>query len=177
MRKLKKKIAFDLDGVVYDMVPQLDAYFESQGLKLKKPECYELKDRYGTSKEISGKILSEFGDTRPFLTMPLIEGAKQEMLIRSKYCELYVVTFRDWTPHGIEDTLERIKRDELPIKEDHIIFSHEKGDIAKKLGINVFYEDNLDNARDIVNKSDSTVVLIHTPYNEGEIKRTQRIKW
>lgn len=171
------RVAFDLDGVVYNMVPELDKYFASKGVNVRDPTKYELYERFGISKREGDKLLREFGDTRPFLTMPLIQDAKDEMITRAGYCDLYIVTFRDWTPNGIEDTLERIKRDGLPIKKENIIFSKHKGDVAKQLGINIFYEDNLNNARDIRKKSDAMVVLIDTLYNKGDGERIQRIKW
>ncbi len=172
-----KKIAFDLDGVVYDMVGSLDRYFESGGFGLKDSSKYELDNRYGSDIKTTEKLLSDFGMTRPFRTMKLYKKAKKEMICLAKRNKLYIITYRDWTPHGVSDTLERIKKDQLPVKKENIIFSRHKGNEAKRLGIDIFYEDNLDNALDIVSKTKSLVILIDTPYNKIGTERIRRTSW
>lgn len=172
----KLKIAFDLDGVVYDLITQLNTFMEKHGHKLVNPNVYAMGKRYGITEELGLQMLDKWGETRPFLTMPLIDVAKKEMMALKDH-ELYIITYRDWTQTGKEDTLARIVSDKLPVKKENVIFSKEKGDIAKKLGIQLFYEDSIDNARLIIYESDSLVALIDTPYNQGELERLLRVTW
>ena len=169
------KIAFDLDGVVYDIVPDLDRFFIKSGFPIIDKSKYDLKKRFGISSEKRNEIISRYGETRPFLTIPLIKKAKYELERLSKNNEIYVVTNRDWNEYGIKDTLDRIKQDRLPIKEDNIYFSSNKGKFSKELEINIFVEDCLDNARDIIKNSNSLVALVDNEYNKGELKDTYRI--
>lgn len=175
--KSNLKIAFDLDGVVYNMVDTLDKYMSSIGKELLDDTSYDMGKRYGISKSAARKALDNLGTTRPFRTMPLYHEAKKEMERLSKNYELYIITHRNWCKNGIEDTLERIKQDELPVKSENIIFSHDKGYWANNLGIYMFYEDCIDNVKDILKKSDSLVALVDAPYNQEEIDGVLRIKW
>lgn len=170
------KVAFDLDGVVYDLIGPLDRYMIRNGFELVDESSYAMGKRYGIPEKDGMMRLDSFGLKRPFKTMPLFEQAKKEME-SLKGCELYIVTHRAWTPHGVEDTLERIITDDLPIKHENIIFSRNKGKWAKKLGIDLFYEDSLDNAIDILENSTSEVKLIDAPYNQTDDARIKRIKW
>jgi len=172
------KIAFDLDGVVYDMVTPLDRFMKLNKIKLANEDSYNLDERYGLSEGDGWKYMNKFAKLRPFNWMPLDERAKDEMLSLSRENDLYVVTYRNWARFGIEDTLERIRYDHLPINAKNIIFSKDKGDVARDIGIDLFYEDSAENAIDIITKSDSLVKLVDTTYNQDiSHKRIQRIKW
>lgn len=172
-----KKIAFDLDGVVYDFMGPLDKFATLSMHPLVDRYSYSLQKRYNITDKQRNSLLESFGETRPFKWMPLYDKAKEEMIRLSKDNELYIVTHRDWTNYGIEDTLERIKKDELPVNPDNIIFSKDKGLHANEIGIYLFYEDVFENAIDILEKSISLVRLVDTSYNEKYSKKIKRVKW
>lgn len=176
MKKKKKNIAFDLDGVVYNLLSPLNAFMKGKGLELIDNSQYDLGKRYGVSKQEGLELLKEWGKTRPFLNMPLCERAKQEM-IKLRNHNLYIITHRDWTEQGIEDTLKRVKLDNLPVKPENIIFSKKKSDWAKKLKIDLFYEDSTINANYILSNSDAKVILIDAPYNQDFEGNVTRLKW
>ena len=160
------------------MVTPLDRFMGFNRIKVVDENSYNLDDRYGLEEGEGWKYMQKFGKLRPFNWMPLYEGAKDEMQSLSRENDLYIVTHRDWDRFGIEDTLERIRYDHLPIKPENVIFSKEKGDVAKELGIDIFYEDAPENATDIITKSNSLVKLVDTTYNRDiSHKRIQRIKW
>lgn len=169
---MNKKIAFDLDGVVYDFVNPFDDFVRSKGYSIIESEY----DR-GLDLKVKIKLLDEFGLTRPFKFIPLCKKAKEEMIRLAEHNEIYIITYRDWTEYGIEDTLERISKDGLPVKPENIIFSSDKGFQANKLGIDIFYEDLLKNATDILKNSNSLVRLIDAPYNQSSDVNLERIKW
>lgn len=170
------KVAFDLDGVVYNLLDPLDEYMRQQGFPLLDVSNYAMSKRYGLGEKEGMDKLDEFGLTRPFLTMPLYEKGREEMM-KFKDHELYIITYRDWTPNGIEDTLTRIEADGLPVNRDNVIFSSEKGKWARCLGIDLFYEDSVDNVIDIEIQSDAQVILIDAPYNQYLNERVIRKKW
>ena len=180
---MKIKTAFDLDGVVYDLVKQFDNYMTKEGFDIADKTSFKLGKRYGIPR-VDGELrMDKFGTTRPFRTTPIYENAKQEIIKTAERNEVYIVTYRNWSPFGVEDTLERIKKD-LPVKHENIIFSKNKGKWANKLGIDIFYEDNLENTFDIINKSKSLVALVDTTYNQldpninpRQQDRIVRVKW
>jgi len=171
------KIAFDLDGVVYDFVRPFDKFMKNNGFPLKDETKYNIEKRYNIARKEGFEKLDDYGKTRPFLTIPLYERAKMEMERLVKHYELYIITHRDWSKFGIEDTIKRVKNDELPVDRENIIFAKNKGDWAKKLDVCLFYEDSMENANDILNKSNSLVAIINTPYNKGNADRIVRIDW
>lgn len=170
-------IAFDLDGVVYDFCLQFDEFMRLNGIKVRDESNYNLDIRYGISKSLGGLFLEKFGWGKPFLKTPLYRKARDEMNRLAQDNDIYIITHRDWAETGIEDTLKRIRTDKLPVEERNIIFSKEKGLYANKLGIDMFYEDSVDNTLDILEKSNSLVKLVDTPYNQIQRDRIIRIKW
>lgn len=161
-----KKIAFDLDGVVYDFISPLDTSTKNNGYPLVDGSSYDIRIRYGVDENVGNLLLNNFGWQRPFTWIPLYEKAKAEMLKLSKDNEIYIVTHRDWTENGVEDTLARIQKDRLPVSRDNIIFSKDKGYCANKFGIDLFYEDLPENVVDILRQSNSLVRMVDTPYNK-----------
>ena len=171
------KVGFDLDGVVYDFTSSFDKFMRRKKLNLVNESSYNLGIRYGITEVEGFNKLHIFSRLRPFRWIDLNEIAKKEMIDLSKNNELYIITHREWATNGIEDTLERIKQDGLPVKESNIIFSKEKGEWANKLGIDIFYEDSAENALDIIDKSNSLVRLVDMPYNQIKHKKIERLKW
>lgn len=167
-----KKIAFDLDGVVYNFIDAFDEFITNKGHCVLESEY----DR-GLTRSQAIDLINEFGLTRPFLNIPLYQKAKEEMLRLSKDNELYIITYRDWTEFGIKDTLKRVAKDGLPVKPENIIFDKNKGFHANRLNIDLFYEDSLSNVEDILRSSNSLVKLVDTPYNQSKEIKAERIKW
>jgi 5'(3')-deoxyribonucleotidase len=99
------------------------------------------------------------------------------MIRLSKHNELYIITYRNWTEFGFRDTLERVIEDEIPVKLSNIIFSKNKGTPAKELGIDLFYEDTIENIEDILKTSNSSVVVVDATYNRVDDNRFDRVKW
>lgn len=172
-----KKIGFDLDGVVYNFMDSFDAFAASCRYSLKDDSAYNIAKRFGVGEKDAKIILNGFGETRPFKWIPLIYKAKEEMIRLSLNNEIYIVTYRDWCKQGIEDTIERIKRDNLPVNLDNIIFSKHKGKYAKELNLDIFYEDSIENVIDIFNKSDCKPIIVNKCYNQTTDKRFERVNW
>jgi beta-phosphoglucomutase-like phosphatase (HAD superfamily) len=75
-----KKIAFDLDGVVYDFMKPFDKFVKDYGIPLLDDSYYDLFGRYGLNDKESRLLLDNFGRKRPFKWIPLFEKAKEEMI-------------------------------------------------------------------------------------------------
>ena len=168
------KIAFDLDGVFYDMSKILDEFMSKKGYDVDKTQ-YNLAKRYNVTEEESILFLNEFIKEDTFLKIPLIKKAKETFLELSKENEIYIITYRHWAEHGIRDTILRLYLDNIPVKLNNIIFTKEKGAYAMILGIDLFYEDCLDNAIDIRDNSDAKVIIVDNDYNKSV--DFERVKW
>lgn len=169
---MRKKCGLDLDGCVYQFIEEFDKYAERLGYKIDKKEY----DR-GLSKKDVRMLLDDFSESRPFLWIPTYNGVVKNLKRLSDKIDFYIVTHRRWTEKGKEDTLERLAHDSIPYKE--VIFSNEKGRIAKEKGFDFFIEDNLDNALDISNQGVLTF-LLDRKYNRkplnGKIVRIKSLK-
>lgn len=174
------KVAFDLDGVIYDFIKAFDFHMSTCGVPPINPNTYNIDDRYGVREQFGHYLMDKFAQTRPFKTLSQIERGVEELrnLGKDKSNELFIITYRDWAKFGIEDTLWRLYEDQIPVKEENIIFSNRKGDCARALGIDRFYEDSGENALDIQRNSNAKVYLINKPYNQlVEGKSIKRIEW
>lgn len=171
-----KIIAYDLDGVVYDFMKPLDAEMKEAGFDVRR-QFYNIGKRYGTTNEIGFKHLNKLRRNGLFLDMPLFERAKIQMINDARYAEIFIITSRNIRGNGKRHTLERIAKDNLPIKDGNVIFSSKKGVLADRFGIDLFYEDCLANAYDIIDRSYSDVVIVDAAYNKTNDKRFRRVKW
>ncbi|HOW37041.1 MAG TPA: hypothetical protein PLK34_02230 [Candidatus Pacearchaeota archaeon] len=157
----RKRIGVDLDGVVYDFVRYYDLFLSLEGHKV-DPTRF---DRGVLEEHMKDYYLSRFSDLHPFLWIPLYENALNSLEELSQNFDLYFVTARNLRmKFGEKDTLARLKKDKLPCTK--IFFDHDKAKIAKEFGLAYFVEDNLQNARDIVEKTKCKVGLINWEYNQ-----------
>lgn len=173
---VRKKIAYDLDGVIYDFIQSLDDHMRSEGFKI-YPGAYNIGKRYGTDNETGYAQLSKLRSKGLFRWSPLILEARKQMMKDSKNAEIFIVTARDPRGVGKRHTLERISNDALPVKKKNIFFDKNKGRLASDLGIDLFYEDSLANAYEILEGSYSKVTIVDADYNQTTDPRLGRVKW
>ena len=157
----KIKAGVDLDGVYYDFVDAYDDFLRLHGHKIDITRF----DRGVLKDSMKDYYLERFSNTRPFLWIPQDENAIESLRFASQYVDWYAVTARNHRmKYAEEDTIVRLKKDNFPCKE--IIFEPDKAKIAKELGLAYFVEDNLQNARDIVEKTSCKVCLVEKTYNQ-----------
>ena len=60
------KVAFDLDGVVYDLISPWDSFMENNKFSIVNKESYDIPTRHGVPGLDWSKMLHKFAKTRPF---------------------------------------------------------------------------------------------------------------
>lgn len=152
------KVGLDLDGVIYNFIDPFIEFLQNKEIKPDKSK-YSL----GINKQDLSKHLTEFGKTGPFRWIPVYKDNLKA--IKKKNIELYVITNRDWYTGAISDTIQRLYKDKIKYKK--ILFTVDKGYTAKELGLDYFYEDNVEFAKKILKKSAAYVLLLNREYNQN----------
>lgn len=172
--KKKRKLGFDIDGTITcpaAIVPFINEAFQLQ-LTLSDLTDYDLLKVV----DVPDKVFTDWYEEKEadiFTLSPLAMGAKEVLLEWGKHHELIFISARG------ENVLEVTKEWFIThgISYDHLelIGSHEKVDVAKKYGVEIFFEDKYENAIEIAEKCHIPVLLFDTPYNQGslpiEVKR------
>lgn len=171
------KVGLDLDGVVYDFIGPFDKYLIEKGYHI-DPRVY---DR-GLDRELVKNELELFSTLNPFKWIDPIAGSLTTVKRLERDIDFHVVTHRGWCNSGIKDTVDRLKSDGIIYKT--IDFSGKKEDFAKKYNLDYFIEDSLDNAKKIIENSNTEVFLLDQPYNRNfehpkiiRVKSLEEIMW
>lgn len=167
MKRLK--VGLDLDGVVYNFMDDFVEFLKKYHNNLRKDNY-----NFGLDQKEIKIYLNNFAESRPYLWIPLEKKAKKNILRLSKKMDFYIVTFRGWANNGIEDTLNRLKEDQIPYKE--IAFSDNKAFYSRKWGLDYFIEDNLEYARRISKESKTVTLLIDKSYNRQPLNKERIVR-
>lgn len=171
----KRKLGFDIDGTITcpaAIVPYLNEAFQLQ-LTLKDLTDYDLLKVV----DVPEKVFTEWyvkKEAEIFTCSPIAEGAKEILLQWGREHELIFISARG------ENVLDVTKDWFVTngIRYDHIelIGSHEKIESARKLGVEMFFEDRYENAIEISEECRIPVLLFDTPYNQGSLpNRVKRV--
>ena len=109
-----------------------------------------------------------FEDREFFRGLPVIPCARQALSkLKAAGFSLHIVTDRFWYSRIQADTTDWLKRHRIPF--DSVVFARkaEKHDVAERLKVRYFIEDQLSNARLLAPLCQ--VLLLDRPYNQGEI--------
>jgi len=177
MKLENEAVGLDLDGVVYDLITDLDEWILEKKISERiNLERYLLTERYNLPKKDELKILNEYNQKRPFSRIKPFPRAIEAVKILARRTNLYIISKRDWAENGKIDTELSLQKYGLPI--DKLYLTGEKGKLAKLFGIKKFFEDSGENAMDIIEKSPTTqVILIDKTYNQKyNHKRIIRVK-
>lgn len=162
------KIGLDLDGVVYDFSNVFDQWaIKKHIIKNFRPDQYRLQERYGWTDEERNYYMKLFGKLNPFNWLPFIEGAKEGVQELLKTNDVYIITDRLWYSKAKEQTINRFKKDNINISENKIIFSNNKGEIAKQLNLDIVIDDYVENIKDIILNSSTNVLLFDHTHNKN----------
>ena len=91
------KIAIDIDGVLADIMPALNDFYNKKhgtNFKVEDYRHHDLEKTWGGTKENAVKIVEEFFQSPNFSGIPPIAGSQESVLRLSKEHELFLVTSR-----------------------------------------------------------------------------------
>ena len=162
MRKLR--IGIDIDGTLTcptAFISFLNQSFQSCITLDDLKEC-SIKQLLNISPEVFNKWLKET-ESIVYGGLPLAKDAKNILMQWHMQHELYYITARKKSLQAT--TLKLFDQNEIPF--DHIDFvgTHNKIESVKKYKINLFIEDNYNNACLISRKCNIPVLLMDVPYN------------
>jgi 5'(3')-deoxyribonucleotidase len=169
-------VGCDLDGVIGDIVQQLVRFSRQQhGVFLTRKHITSENIETCTPLE-RGQLHGLFENREFFRTLPVIPRARQALSrLKAAGFTVHIVTDRFWYSGIHEDTTEWLKRHRIPF--DSVAFARkiEKQDVAERLRLRYFIEDQLSNAKLLAPLC--PVALLDRSYNQGQLpEQVTRVK-
>ena len=165
---MRHNIGFDLDGVMCDIYPQsFQVLREMYPDKVKSKNSDSIHSLWEQEFELTQKQIMdcfiEVGKRGIFRDAPVYEGVKKTLHRIKKYYNIYVVTWRNYIPNSVSDTLYWLDSNKLPYH--RMIMSKAKLEIAKKEEF-CFYIDDTPDMCNKVCKSNTPTYLFRRPWNK-----------
>ncbi|MEK6830406.1 MAG: hypothetical protein AABX77_00045 [Nanoarchaeota archaeon] len=169
------KIGTDLDDCLAEFVFSFCNYYNNKhktNFEFKDFKHFELWKTLGGDEESVIKEIYDFYDTNYFENLPVIFLSRICINELKKDNDLFIITSRERDFIGKTDYWIN---QHYPNKFSDVIFTGEgdnkgaktkKTEICNKLGIDLFIEDNLDNALDCA-KGSRKVLLLDKPWNQN----------
>jgi len=161
-------VGCDLDGVIGDIVQQLVRFSRRQH-RVFLTRKHITSENIETCTPLERRQLHRlFEDREFFRTLPVIPRARQALSkLRAAGFSVHIVTDRFWYSGIHEDTKDWLKRHRIPF--DSVVFARkvEKHDVAERLRLRYFIEDQLSNAKLLAPLCQ--VLLLDRPYNQGQV--------
>ena len=172
----KRIIGVDFDDVIIDWNTALVAHYNSiHGTSHKREDIlsYDLEKLWGGSKERAVRTVFDFyGSDQHAHIEPMPEAL--ECISRLGSYELVVITSR---PESARATTEAWLRKNIPGLHERIYFTNQyhgkesekrdKASICKELGVDIFIDDAIHNAENIITAG-IPVLLLDSPWNQTD---------
>ena len=167
-RNKRLVVGCDLDGVLGDIVQQV-VLFSRREHHISMTKRHIISENIETCAPIRREQLHELFRNREFFrSLPLVPHARQMLSsLKELGWKIHIVTDRFWYDGIREDTKQWLIRHRIPFNSVVFARKEEKHDLAVKLGIEWFIEDQLSNARLLA--PICHVLLLDRPYNQGGI--------
>lgn len=166
----KLRIGIDIDGCVTcptALVPFLQKSFD-QNLKYEDITEYDLGKVLNQPDDIIQQWFKDYQE-EIYRTSPVHKDADKVLNEWAKAFHLIFISARYEFLNEI--TLNWFKEHNIPFHHIELTGSHNKLEACKKLEVDYFIEDKLDNAIDIHHELNIPVFLFDTPYNQSELPK------
>lgn len=177
MNKKSKIIGIDLDDVLLNFyAPFIEYHNMKHGTNLTRDHItsFYLEDIIGGTREEMTKKIYEFYFSEQHENSLPVEGAQEAIKYLAEQYTLVIVTAK---PEDVkEKTLLWLER-HYPNTFDQVYFTGQhhgngkkksKVEICKEIGIEIFIDDHIDNAKNI-SKEGIPVLLLDAPWNQEEV--------
>lgn len=166
----KFRMGIDIDGTVTcptALVPYLQKSFDSN-LKYEDITEYDLSKVLNIPEE---KIYQWFKENEHemYAYSPIHKHADTILTEWSKHFKLIFISARHSYLNDL--TIDWFKKHNVPYHHIELTGSHEKIETARRLEVDVFFEDKLDNAIEIHEALNIPVYLFDTPYNQSTLPK------
>lgn len=164
----KFRMGIDIDGTVtcpQALVPYLQKSFD-KNFKYEDITEYDLSN---VLKLPESEIYQWFKDNEHemYKYSPVHQDADRVLTEWANHYKLIFISARHTYLNDL--TIEWFKENQVPYHHIELTGSHEKIKTAKRLEVDAFFEDKLDNAIEIHESLDIPVYLFDTPYNQSEL--------
>lgn len=169
------KIAIDIDGVLADLMPTLNTFYNQRfgtSFRVEDYRYHDLEKTWGCSREDAVRIVEEFFQCSEFLGIRPIPGAVEGVATSARNHELFSITSR---PENIRDITEEFIRRNFGdnirkvIHTGHYTLSAsrlDKGSVCLSEGADLLIEDCLETALDATKHDGLSVFLLNQPWNK-----------
>ncbi|PLS15215.1 hypothetical protein CVD28_23080 [Bacillus sp. M6-12] len=165
---MKRRFGIDIDGTVTrpdTFIPYLNKAFQLN-LTLNDITQYDFTPFVNVPKETFAKWFLD-NESAIYAESQVAEGAREALHHWVNAADLFFISARNSRLHSI--TEKWFTENELKYHHIELIGSHDKVETAKKLKVDIFFEDKHDNAVDIAEECGIPVILFNTPYNQDPI--------
>lgn len=163
---LKPKFGIDIDGTVTcpsTLIPHINKQYNTN-ITLDDVVEYDFLSAFPYPVDRDA-FQAWFKENEPemYRQSELATYAKSILQKWKQFYELYYISARDKRVETI--THDWFVQNEIPFNQIELVGSHDKIDIAKRIGVDAFFEDKHDNAVMIAEELKIPVILFDTPYN------------
>ena len=169
-------IGFDLDDVLLNFHDSLREFCNIQYNRNHRREevvSYFIEDTFGFSREEGGRMVFGFYNDSCHQDIPPIEGALDGIARLKENHSLVIVTAR---PESTEEKTKQLISRYFPDTFREVHFTNHffgstnrrlKSELCRQLGIEIFIDDSINNARDIA-EIGVPVLLLDAPWNRNQ---------
>jgi len=175
---IKMKIGIDIDGTIKKtQQAAIKLYNEELDMNIKEDEVttFYLDKPYGLSMEEGKRIWRKLEGRIYTIGVPLKNAAESLQLLADEGHELYFITARPAFKKIEEITKEWLKKHKFPFNGDNLYMNaQQKGKVARKLGIDLFFEDDPTHIDNLL-EHQIPVIIVDTHYNREYTNEIPRI--
>lgn len=171
------KIGIDIDEVLASFISAVTHYHNKTrdtDFDVENPDSPFIQDKMKYSYEETGEFLDEvYQNVKKEDIAPIVGAVDAISSLREH--ELIVITMRpehhrtsteEWLLHHFSDAFDSVYMVGDTIGAGGMRIT--KGELSKELGIDIFIEDSLSNAKNI-SEQEIPVILLDKPWNQGEL--------
>lgn len=157
------KLGIDIDGTIkHTHQAAIKVYNEELNMNVKEEEVttFYLDEPFGLTDEEGKKMWRKLEGKIYTIGIPLEHASESLQQLSKEGHEIYFITARPGYNHIKDITIDWLKKHRFPYQDSHLFMNaHKKGEVAKKLGIDLFFEDDPEHIRNLLSSGIHTVVM------------------
>ncbi|OEF98920.1 hypothetical protein BHF71_03070 [Vulcanibacillus modesticaldus] len=173
------KLGIDIDGTIkHTHRAAIKVYNEELNMDVKEDEVttFYLDEPYGLTSEEGKKMWRKLEAKIYQIGVPLEHAPEALQQLVEEGHEIYYITARPGFRRIREITEQWLKKHNFPFNGDNLFMSsQDKGKIASKIGIDLFFEDDPEHIDNLLARGIPTVI-VDTSYNRQYSDEIPRIK-
>ncbi|SFJ01014.1 5' nucleotidase, NT5C type [Thermoflavimicrobium dichotomicum] len=173
------KIGVDIDGTIKDTHrAAVEVYNKelNQSVRVEDVTDFYLDQAYGLTKQEGRRLWRKLEEEIYSLGVPLPHAAEVLNELEKRGHEIYFITARPGLKNIAKVTREWLKKHHFPYRDSHLIMdAQNKAKVAKRIGIDLFFEDAPFHLDKLVEQHVPTVI-VDAVYNRDYPHPLRRIK-